>query len=193
MKKDLQHKLITPEIMELVNYYLSENLFNERVKKETIEVKLNPNQSLIYNKFYFITEIYNEKIYIKTLGDLENEISDELNFDKIFKAYEILKEIKLNKNTTYMIKYKNGGYVKNECTSNYNTIFGYKDNEYCSHFYGIYGDVLYKIEKEIGENFTHGQVDNRDEYDFTILKIIAKILECFDVETEKEFQERKRG
>lgn len=193
MKKDLQHKLITPEIMELVNYYLSENLFNERVKKETIEVKLNPNQSLIYNKFYFITEIYNEKVYIKTLQDLENEISDELNFDKIFKAYEILKEIRKNKNTTYMIKYKNGGYVKNECTSNYNTIFGYKDNEYCNHFYGIYGDVLYSIEKEINENFAHTQADNREFEDFDILKIIAKILECYDIETEKEFQERKRG
>lgn len=193
MKKDLSHKLITPEIMELVNYYLSENLFNERVKKETIEVKLNPNQSLIYNKFYFITEIYNEKIYIKTLGDLENEISDELNFDEIFKAYEILKEIKLNKNTTYMIKYKNGGYLKNECTGNFNTIFGYKDNEYCSHFYGIYGDVLYSIEKEINEEFSHAQADSREFEDFDILKIIAKILECYDIETEKEFQERKRG
>lgn len=193
MKKDLQHKLITPEIMELVNYYLSENLFNERVKKETIEVKLNPNQSLIYNKFYFITEIYNEKVYIKTLQDLENEISDELNFDKIFKAYEILKEIKLNKNTTYMIKYKNGGYLKNECTGNFNTIFGYKDNEYCSHFYGIYGDVLYSIEKEINEEFSHAQADSREFEDFDILKIIAKILECFDIENEKDFQERKRG
>lgn len=193
MKKDLSYKLITPEIMELVNYYLSKNLFNERVEKETIEVKLNPNQSLIYNKFYFITEIYKEKIYIKTLKDLENEITDELNFDKIFLAYEILSEIRKNKNTTYLIKYKEGGYLRNEFTNNYNSIFGYEKNEYHNHFYGIYGDVLYKIEKEVGENFSHGQVDNRDEYDFTIFKIIAKILECYDIETEKEFQERIRG
>lgn len=193
MKKDLKHKLITPEIMELVNYYLSENLFNERVKKETIEVKLNPNQSIIYFKYFYTTEIYNEKIYIKTLGDLENEISDELNFDEIFKAYEILKEIKLNKNTTYIIKYKNGGYLKNECTGNFNTIFGYEKNEYHDQFHGVYGDVLYSIEKEINEEFSHAQADNREFEDFDILKIIAKILENFDVETEKEFHERIRG
>lgn len=193
MKKDLSHKLINPEIMELVNYYLSENLFNERVKKETIEVKLNPNQSLIYNKFYFITEIYNEKVYIKTLGDLESEISDELNFNKVFEAFEVLKEIRLNKNTTFLIKHQNGGYLRNECTGNYNSIFGYKDSEYCNHFYGIYGDVLYSIEKEINEEFSHAQADSREFEDFDILKIIAKILECFDIENEKDFQERKRG
>lgn len=193
MKKDFSHKLINPEIMELVNYYLSENLSDERIEMEKVEVKLNLNQSLIYNKYYFITTVYKEKIYLKTLEDLENEVSSDLNFDKIFEAFEVLNEIRKNKNTSYLIKYKHGGYLRNECTSNYNTIFGYKDSKYCNHFYGIYGDVLYLIEKEINEDFSHAQADSREFEDFEILKIIAKIVELFDIETEKEFQERKRG
>lgn len=193
MKKDLSYKLINPEIMELVNYYLVQNQFNELLELEKKEIRLNDNEYLIVNKYYFRDEIYNEKVYIKTLQDLENEISDELNFDKIFLAYEVLKEIKLNKNTTYMIKYKNGGYLRNECTGNYNSIFGYEKNEYHNQFYGIYGEVLYKIEKEINEDFAHTQADSREFEDFEILKIIAKIVELFDIETEKEFQERKRG
>lgn len=194
MKKDLKHKLITPEIMELVNYYLSENLFNERVKKETIEVKLNPNQSIIYFKYFYTTEIYNEKIYIKTLGDLEEQITSDLNFDKIFLGYEILTELKKDKNTTYLIKYKNSNiYLKNEFTGNYNSIFSYQKSVYFNHFYGIYGDILYSIEKEINIDFAHGQADNREFSDFDLLKIITKILEKFDIENEKVFNERKRG
>lgn len=193
MKKDLSHKLINPEIMELVNYYLAENLSDERIKLEKVEVKLNPNQSLIYNKFYFITTIYKEKIYLKTLEDLENEVSSDLNFDKIFEAFEVLNEIRKNKNTSYLIKYKEGGYLRNECTGNYNSIFGYEKNEYHDHFYGIYGDVLYSIEKEINEDFAHNQADIREFNNFDLLKIIAKILEHFDIENEKEFNEKMKS
>ena len=193
MKKDFSHKLINQEIMELVNYYLFNNSFNELLELEKKEIRLNDNEYLIVKKYYFIDEIYNQKIYVKTLQDLENNISSDLNFDKIFEAFEVLNEIRKNKNTTYLIKYKNGGYLKNECTGNYNSIFGYKDSEYCSHFYGIYGDVLYSIEKEINEDFAYAQADNREYSDYALLRIITKILENFDIETEKEFQERKRG
>ena len=193
MKKDLKHKLINQEIMELVNYYLFNNSFNELLELEKKEIRLNDNEYLIVKKYYFIDEIYNQKIYVKTLQDLENNISSDLNFDKIFEAYEVLNEIRKNKNTSYLIKYKEGGYLKNESTGNYNSIFGYKDNEYCSHFYGVYGEVLYKIEKEINEDFAHNQADSREFNNFDLLKIIAKILEHFDIENEKEFNEKMKN
>lgn len=100
-------------------------------------------------------------------------------------AKEILEELKKGeKNISFLIKEKGtkNGFLRNEFTGNINNIFSYIKNQYNNQMiYGIYGDVLYTLEKELGLDFSNHQIDNRQTEDEIILKIIELIVQKYDL------------
>lgn len=93
-------------------------------------------------------------VAIKLTEFAQNQIS--------IKAGELLDWMKnSNKRFNYVIK-KDGYYLKNSDTGNFQEIYSMENEE--GHFYGVYGDVV------------NGQVDSRTHADTEIKQAIVKML-----------------